>query len=142
MSSIRVRYSFSPSPVPSSSIASSSPHPALLFSGGLDRQINVWDIHSPKPYAPIASLAVGGEADAGLANGGDKGSVYALVSSEPSPPDSPRKALKAVCDGRFPGNASGVRNTGTDYSSLGSPCAYCWCFRDAQRCGSAGGAYR
>lgn len=94
MSSIRVRFIFSPSPLPSLSIASNSPHPSLLFSGGLDRQINVWDIHSPKPYAPIASLAVGGEADAGLANGGDKGSVYALVSSESFPSRLAEKSAK------------------------------------------------
>lgn len=57
-----------------------SPHPSLLFSGGLDRTINVWDIHTPKPYAPITSLSVRG--DAAIGGNGDKGSVYALVCSE------------------------------------------------------------
>ncbi|KAJ9102340.1 hypothetical protein QFC21_002740 [Naganishia friedmannii] len=61
-----------------------APQPSLLFSGGLDAQINVWDIHSPKPYEPVVSIAAaaGGEQDTGIVGGGaDKGSVYALVTN-------------------------------------------------------------
>jgi WD repeat-containing protein 48 len=53
-----------------------SKQPNQLFSGGLDRQVYLWDVNQPRPDDPISSLkfpdAVGAE--------GGKGSVYALAA--------------------------------------------------------------
>jgi WD40 repeat protein len=53
-------------------------HTNTLFSGGLDRQVYLWDVAQPRPDEPISTLQfpdlIGGE--------GGKGSIYALTSSE------------------------------------------------------------
>ena len=55
-----------------------SKHTNSLFSGGLDRQVYLWDVSQPRPEDPVATLKfpdlIGGE--------GGKGSIYALTASK------------------------------------------------------------
>lgn len=58
-------------------VLSYAPKPNLLFSGGLDRQIYTWDVHSPRHDAPLLKLAFPEDT-----SGGPRGSVYALSSTK------------------------------------------------------------
>ena len=54
-------------------------YPALLFSGSLDRKLNLWDVQSGLPDTPVMSINMDIIEDyGGVGMEGERGSVYAL----------------------------------------------------------------
>ncbi len=54
-------------------------YPGLLFSGSLDRRLNLWDVQSGTPDAPVMSINMDVIEDyGGVGLEGERGSVYAL----------------------------------------------------------------
>ena len=55
-------------------------HSNTLFSGGLDRQVYLWDVTQPRPEDPVATLKFPDQ----IGEEGGKGSIYALTASRSS----------------------------------------------------------
>jgi WD repeat-containing protein 48 len=54
-------------------------YPALLFSGSLDRKLNLWDVQGGLPDTPVMSINMDIIEDyGGVGMEGERGSVYAL----------------------------------------------------------------